>query len=259
MKKLLAYLKTSSFRNTAIMAAVTVVAIVLIAFFSLSYYTDHGSGVPVPSLKGLSIDQAVNKLEEQGFDFHVDTVYVGDKAPGTIVEQDPDAGTMVKEGRIIYLTMVTMQAPPVALPDIEQKPYINAVSALSNAGLKVGDTTYVPDIARDVVLEVKLAGQAIRPGMKIPKGSRIDLVLGDGKGANEQPIPELVGQDLDAARFAIKGAGFTIGTITYEGNISDSSSLQVVSQFPAPTDSVNTASIGTRINLTVTQAPANGN
>lgn len=258
MKKLLAYIKTSSFRKTALFAVGSVITVVLIAFFSLSYYTGHGTGVPVPQLKGLNITEAVNKLEEQGFNFHVDTIYLGDKAPGTIVEQDPDAGTFVKEGRIIYLTMVTMQAPPVALPEIEQIPYIQAVSMLTNAGLKVGDTTYRSDIAT-VVLEVKLNGQTIRPGMKIPKGSRIDMVLGDGKGATEQEIPDLIGQDLDAARFAIKGAGFTVGSIIYEGNITDSSALKVISQFPMRTDSTTSSSIGTPINLTVTQGAADGN
>lgn len=259
MKKLLAYIKTGSFRKTALFAVGSVIAVVLIAFFSLSYYTGHGSGVPVPPLKGLNITDAVNKLEEQGFNFHVDTIYLGDKEPGTIVEQDPDAGTLVKEGRIIYLTMVTMQAPPVGLPEIEQIPYIQAVSMLTNAGLKVGDTTYRSDIATNIVLEVKLNGQTIRPGMKIPKGSRLDLVLGDGKGANEQEIPDLIGQDLDAARFAIKGAGFTLGSIIYQGNITDSSALKVISQFPMRTDSTTTSSIGTPINLTVSQGTENGN
>lgn len=259
MKKLLAYLKTGSFRKTALVAVGSVVAVVLIAFFSLSYYTDHGTGVPVPQLKNLSIDRAVNILEEQGFNFHVDTIYLGDVAPGTIVEQDPDAGTLVKEGRIIYLTMVTMQAPAVELPDIEQTPYITAVATLSNYGLKVGDTTYRSDIARDIVLEVKLGGQTIRHGMKIPKGSRLDLVLGDGNGASELPIPELVNLDLDEAKVAIRGAGFTLGVIEYQGNITDSTNLKVISQFPMPTDSVSTTSIGTRINLTVIQGSANGN
>jgi beta-lactam-binding protein with PASTA domain len=258
MKKLLAYIKTGSFRKTALFAIGSVITVVLIAFFSLSYYTGHGTGVPVPQLKGLNITDAVNKLEEQGFNFYVDTIYIGDKAPGTIIEQDPDAGTLVKEGRIIYLTMVTMQAPPVALPEIEQIPYIQAVSMLTNAGLKVGDTTYRSDIAT-VVLEVKLNGQTIRPGMKIPKGSRIDLVLGDGKGATEQEIPDLIGQDLDAARFAIKGAGFTVGSIIYEGNITDSSALKVKSQYPMRTDSTTSSSIGTPINLTVSQGSADGN
>jgi eukaryotic-like serine/threonine-protein kinase len=258
MKKLLAYIKTSSFVKTALFAVGSVITVVLIAFFSLSYYTGHGTGVPVPQLKGLNITDAVNKLEEQGFNFHVDTIYVGDKDPGTIIEQDPDAGTLVKAGRIIYLTMVTLQAPPVALPEIEQIPYIQAVSMLTNAGLKVGDTTYRSDIAT-VVLEVKLNGQTIRPGMKIPKGSRIDMVLGDGKGATEQEIPDLIGLDLDEARMAIKGGGFTVGNIIYEGNITDSSALKVKSQYPMRTDSTTSSSIGTPINLTVSQSSPDGN
>ncbi|WP_377099460.1 PASTA domain-containing protein [Mucilaginibacter calamicampi] len=259
MKKLLAYLKTASFRKTALFAIGSVIAVVLIAFFSLSFYTNHGSGVAVPQVTGMNITQAINKLEQEGFNFYVDTIYVGDEAPGTIMQQDPDAGTLVKAGRIIYLTMVTMQAPPVALPEIEQKPYIEAVAILSNAGLKVGDTTYRSDIAPNIVLEVKLGGQTIRPGTKIPKGSRLDLVLGDGKGAGELPIPEVVNLDLDEAKVAIKGGGFTLGAITYQGSITDSTNLKVISQFPAPTDSVSTTSIGTRINLTVTQGTPDGN
>jgi hypothetical protein len=41
--------------------------------------------------------------------------------------------------------------------------------------------------------------------------------LGDGAGASEVDIPELVNLDLDAAKFAIKGSSLTLGTITYQG------------------------------------------
>jgi len=235
------------------MAIVTVIAVVLIAFFSLGYYTRHGSGIPVPKLKGLTIDKAMDILKEQGFGYKIDSVYVQDVAPGTIVEQDPDPGTNVKENRVIYLTMVTLQAPNVALPDLEQSNYREAIATISNYGLKVGDTTYRSDIARDRILEVRFGGQVIKPGTKIPKGSRIDLVLGDGEGASEVEIPELVNLDLDAARFAIKGAGLTVGIITYQGTITDSTNVVVVSQYPMKTDSLSKTSIGTRINLTVSQ------
>lgn len=235
------------------MAIVTVIAVVLIAFFSLGYYTRHGSGIPVPKLKGLTIDKAMDILKEQGFGYKIDSVYVQDVAPGTIVEQDPDPGTNVKESRVIYLTMVTLQAPNVALPDLEQSNYREAIATISNYGLKVGDTTYRSDIARDRILEVRFGGQVIKTGTKIPKGSRIDLVLGDGEGASEVEIPELVNLDLDAARFAIKGAGLTVGIITYQGSITDSTNVVVVSQYPMKTDSLSKTSIGTRINLTVSQ------
>jgi beta-lactam-binding protein with PASTA domain len=253
MSKFWAYLKTRHFRNTILLVIATVITIVLIAFFSLGYYTRHGSGIPVPKLKGMNIDRALALIKEQGFNVKVDSVYVPDQDPGTIVEQDPDAGTNVKEGRTIYLTMVTQLAPNVSLPDLEQSIYREAVATLSNYGLKIGDTTYRSDIARDRVLEIRFNGQVIKPGTKLPKGSKLDLVLGNGEGASEVDIPELVSLDLDAAKFSIRGAGLTIGTITYEGSITDSTNVVVVSQSPMRSDSLSKTSIGTRINLTVSQ------
>ncbi|MFI5163491.1 MAG: PASTA domain-containing protein [Sphingobacteriales bacterium] len=253
MSKFGSYLKTKEFRKTILLAIGSVIVLVLIAFFSLSYYTRHGEGIPVPKLTGMPIDKALNVLKEQGFGVSIDSVYVQDQPSGTVVEQDPDAGTSVKVNRVIYLKIVKNIAPPVSLPDIMDAPYISAVATISNYGLKVGDTTYRSDIARDHVLEVRYAGQAIQPGSKLPKGSKIDLVLGDGAGASEVDIPDLVNLDLDGAKFAIKGGKLTLGTITYEGTITDSTNLVVVSQLPMKTDSVSKTSIGTRINLTVTQ------
>lgn len=253
MSKFGAYLKTKSFRNTILLAIGSVILVVLIAFYSLGSYTRHGSGIPVPKVTGIQIDRAINSLKDQGFDVSIDSVYVLDQAPGTVIEQDPDAGTNVKEGRVIYLKIVKNQAPNVALPDILDAPYISAEATISNYGLKIGDTTYKSDIARNHVLEVRFAGQPIQPGTKIPKGSKIDLVLGDGSGASEVEIPDLTNQDLDAVRFVLKNSGLAVGTITYEGSITDSTNLVVVSQSPAKTDSVTKVSNGTRINLTVTQ------
>lgn len=253
MNNFWAYLKTKSFRNTILLAIGSVLVVVLIAFYSLDYYTRHGSGIPVPKVTGLQIDKALSVLKDQGFGVSIDSVYVQDQDPGTVIEQDPDAGTNVKENRVIYLKIVKNQAPNVSLPDIEQTPYISAVATLSNAGLKVGDTTYKHDIARNLVLEVHFAGQAIKAGTKIPKGSKVDLILGDGAGASEVDIPDLVNQDLDAARFVIKNSGLTVGTVTYQGTITDSSNVVVVSQMPMKTDSASKTSIGTPINLTVTQ------
>lgn len=256
MSKFGAYIKSASFGKTLLFAAGTVLAVVLIAFFSLNYYTRHGSGIPVPKLKGLNIDRAIQLLDEQGFEYKIDSAYIADQPPGTVIEQDPDPETNVKEGRVIYLTIVTTQAPMVSLPDMEQNNYREALATLANYGLKLGDTSYRSDIARDRVLEVRFGGKVIGPGTKLPKGSSVDLVLGDGQGASEVDIPDLLNQDLDAARFAIKGAGLTLGTVTYEGTITDSSNVIIVAQSPMPTDSASKTSIGTRINVTVSQGTA---
>jgi beta-lactam-binding protein with PASTA domain len=238
MSKLGAYLKTKDFRKTILLAIGSVIVVALIAFYSLDLYTRHDSEIPVPKVTGMQINNALNILKQQGFGVSIDSVYVLDQAPGTVVEQDPDVGTEVKENRVIYLKIVKNQAPPVSLPDIMDAPYISAVATISNYGLKVGDTTYRSDIARDHVLEVRFAGQPIQAGTKLPKGSRIDLVLGDGAGASEVEIPDLVDQDLDAAKFALKGSGLVLGTITYQGTITDSANLVIVAQMPMKTDSV---------------------
>ena len=253
MSKFWAYLKTKSFRNNVIMAIVSVLLFILIVFFSLGYYTRHGTGIPVPQLKGLSVEKAMSLLKEQGFDYKIDSVYVLDQPPGAVVEQDPDPGTNVKENRTIYLTVVTRLAPNVELPDLEPYTYREAVATISNYGLKVGDTTYKSDIARDRILEVRFEGQVIKAGAKIPKGSKIDLVLGNGEGASMVDIPDLVNQDLDAAKFAIKGAGLKLGMVTKQGTITDTTNLVVVAQSPMKTDSASKANIGTLINLIVAQ------
>lgn len=254
MNKFIAYIKTKDFRKTILLAIGSVIAVVLIAFFSLSFYTNHGTGIPVPKLKGLNIDNAIKMLDDQGFDYRIDSVYRVDEAPGTIIEQDPDPGTFVKENRIIYLTMVKTEAPIISLPDVEGKLFIEASGVLKNYGLKF-DTTYRSDIATDRVLEVTYAGRIIKPGERIPKGSKLQLILGDGKGAAELDVPDLINQDLDAAKFVISQSGLTLGTIEYQGAITDSNNVIVVSQYPMKTDSASKVSIGTPINLMVKQGP----
>ncbi len=251
MSNFIAYIKTKSFRNTLIAAIGTVICLLLIAFFSLRYYTKHGEGLNVPEVKGLPLEQAVSKLEELGLRYEIDSVYVMDKPPGIVTDQDPDANTFVKGNRTIYLTINTAQAPNVKFPDIENKSLREAQSILESYRLKLGDTTYKPDVAKDVVLEAYFGGQLIKPGEILPTGSRINLTLGDGRGNEEVELPSLIGLTIDEVKFSLKGAMLTLGTVTYEGTITDSANAVVVLQYPLTTDSVTKVKIGTPINLTL--------
>ena len=250
MSKFFKYLATPEFRKQLIIAIVSVLVLVIVLFVSLRYYTRHGEGKPVPNLKGLSIENAVQLLESEGFRYQVDSVFIMDKKAGLVLEQDPDPNTNVKDDRMIYLTIVSSQTPDVNFPDIENKTLVEAQAMLSNYGLKIGDTTYQADIARDAILGFSFAGQAIRIGQKIPKGSRIDLILGDGFGASEVDLPNLIGLTLSEALFSIKGASLTLGSKTYDGVIRDSANAVIIMQTPSfIPDSLNKISIGTRINL----------
>ncbi|GGC65789.1 hypothetical protein GCM10011387_19220 [Pedobacter quisquiliarum] len=249
MSKFIAYLKTKSFRNNLLAAVVTVAVLLSIAFFSLRYYTKHGQGLSVPALKGLSFTQAVTKLEAAGLRYEVDSVYIMDKPPGIVIDQDPDAETFVKDNRTIYLTINKGSAPDVKFPDIEFKSIREVQPLLEGYGLKIGDTTYKADVSRDVVLSASFGGQEIKAGQTLPKGSRIDLVLGDGRGNEDVEIPTLLGLTIDEARFALRGSMLALGTVTYEGAVTDTANAVIIMQTPVVTDSVSKVKIGTPVNI----------
>ena len=249
MSKFIAYLKTKSFRNNLLAAILTVAVLLSIAFFSLRYYTKHGQGLDVPALKGLSFTQAVTKLESLGLRYEVDSVYIMDKPPGIVIDQDPDAGTFVKDNRTIYLTINKGSAPDVKFPDIEFKSIREVQPLLEGYGLKIGDTTYKADVSRDVVLSASFGGREIKAGEVLPKGSRIDLVLGDGRGNEEVEIPTLLGLTIDEARFALRGSMLALGTVTYEGAVTDTANAVIIMQTPVVTDSVSKVKIGTPVNV----------
>ena len=255
MRKFFAYLRTKTFRNNLFLAFAFVIAFILIAFFSLRFYTRLGVGLPVQKLKGLPVEKAIEILELQGFAYQIDSVYLDDKPPGLVVEQNPDANTNVKTNRTIYLTIITRSAPNVGFPDIVNKTFLEARAILSNYGLKVGDTTYTSDIERDRVLSASFAGQPITSGKDIPKGSKISLILGDGLGASDVDLPDLTGLTLSDAVFALRGASLNLGLTTYEGSVTDTANAKIVQQTPAVTDSLNKVPIGTHVDVILSNQP----
>jgi eukaryotic-like serine/threonine-protein kinase len=251
MSNFFSYLRTKTFRKNLYWAIGSLFAFLMIVFYSLRFYTHHGEGVPVPKLKGIPIETAIQELESQGFRYQIDSVYQLDKQPGVVIEQDPDPSTNVKLNRTIYLTIITRQAPNVRFPEIDSKTYLEVAAILSNYGLKLGDTAYVNDVAKDVVLKFTFRGRELRAGQEVPKGSRINLVLGDGKGASEVDIPNLVGLSLGEARLALLGSSLKLGTVNFQGTGRDTINGKIIKQFPAPVDTLSKISIGSSVNIII--------
>jgi len=250
MVKFLKYLRTETFRKHLIGALIGLTAFFLLIIFGLRTYTRHNESVVVPNLRGISVDEAIKKLQAEGFEYDLDSVYQVDAKPGLVIEQDPDPETKVKKNRTLYLTIITRVAPEVAFPDLVEKTFVEARAVLNSYGLKLGDTAYIPDIARDVVLDVKFGNERLNEGCPIPKGSIVDLVLGDGRGDNEVQVPDLAGLTLEQVKFALQGNSLTLGSVNYMGLVTDTARATVVSQTPTPTDPK--VSIGTPINVALT-------
>ena len=99
----------------------------------------------------------------------------------SVLEQIPLANIEVKKNRKIYLTINPSSIGDVILPEIIQLTKRNAVTILKALDLQIGEFIYENNIGKDMVLDVEIDGEMIKPGTIIPKKSKIDLILGNGK------------------------------------------------------------------------------
>lgn len=211
-----------------------IVAALLFAFFSLlSVITGHGKSASVPDLKGKTLQEAISLLEKQGFAYSIqDSVYLDSIAPLTVIRQAPDAAEVVKQYRTVYLTVNRKNPPLVEMPDLRGFSLRSAEMLLQSLGLKLGDTSFVPDIARNAIKEQKWKGNPIEPGMKVSMGSYIDLVLGSGVGDDEFEVPDLTGLTYAEAVGILESKQLGLGALVVLDAVKDTSSAFVVRQHP---------------------------
>jgi beta-lactam-binding protein with PASTA domain len=148
----------------------------------ITYTTQHGHEITVPDLRKLSEQQVEEKLDELNLDYVLlDSVdYNKDFPKHSVVDQDPMAGAKVKEDRKIYIKINSSGFKTVRIPDLIEKTYRQAIPTLKSLGLEEGKITYKPYLGKDMVLEMYFNGKKLKPGDKVFKSSKIDLVLGDG-------------------------------------------------------------------------------
>jgi eukaryotic-like serine/threonine-protein kinase len=185
------FLLSFTFFKQVALAVLILVACLFLFMYWIGFTTNHGQEITVPNLSKLTLEQAEDKLDELDLDYELlDTVDYNASFPElSIVQQDPRAGAKVKENRVIYVKINASGYSKVRLPDLVQKTYRQAVPTLKALGLEVGDTTYIPNLAKDMVLEMKIKGTPVRAGQQVMKMTKVDLVLGDGKvGFDEEEL-----------------------------------------------------------------------
>ncbi|MFI5221981.1 MAG: PASTA domain-containing protein [Bacteroidia bacterium] len=215
----------------------SVMIIFTVVSFVLNYVTRHGESLTVPDLRGLKVNDVQRILSEKNLRFTIiDSVYFADKPLLSVVEQNPPAQAKVKVGRMIYLSINANAAPQVSLPQLVDVSVRQATQMLLSSGLKTGRIIYKPDIAQNVVLDMLYRGQRITAGANIPKGSSIDLVLGDGLMDADVPVPELTGLTLEEAGNLLSSSSLNMGSVFYQGTVKDTAKAKVFKQNPAFSD-----------------------
>ncbi|UII80536.1 PASTA domain-containing protein [Flagellimonas sp. CMM7] len=182
MKHFLSFLKSKIF---LIQIGLALVSVVLFCFLVLQWLkgsTNHGEFVEVPDFSKMSVTEMRKSVENAGLRYQVldSSNYNPDYPRFSILDQDPPAGNKVKSNRKIYFTVNPSGYKKVTVPDIIQVTQRNAASMLRAVGLDVQRVTYIDELGRDMVYRMKHKGKYLKPGDKLPKTSKIELICGNG-------------------------------------------------------------------------------
>ena len=192
------FLFTKTFLKHLLLAIALIVALCFVYLFWLSSYTNHGQKIQVPNLAKLSLVEVDEQLEELDLRRKLidSSSYNPEFPPRSVIEQDPAAGQFVKENRQIYIKLNPSGYGEVKIPNLINRTRRQAEPTLKALGFKVGNVTYRPHIATDMVLELRYKGDKIEPGASLMKTSVIDLVLGDKSLLNrEEPAAQDTTED----------------------------------------------------------------
>ena len=232
----------------ALLALGISLVIVITTFIVLKHYGRVGQEYPTPYVVG----QYVDDLDDMDYgDLNlefviIDSIYQKNHRGGFILRQDPDSGSLIKNGRKIYLTVTSFVPDNAIVPDLRSLSVRHAISQLENVGLHGGRITIVDD-PHHVVLQQKYKGRNVNEGRRLEKGAMIDLVVGRGSGSGMSIAPYLVGMSPTKARSNILSASLNVGAEHYDG-ITDMSRAIVYKQSPSYTGRAEVA-YGTGIEL----------
>jgi eukaryotic-like serine/threonine-protein kinase len=219
---------------TAVILAFLLVFLVLQL---LGWITKHGVYLTVPAVNGKDTQEAIELLENKGFDVVIqDSVYTDSMPRGTVIKQLPDANSTVKINRTVFITVNRYILPMIEMPNLEGKSFSFARDLLERNHLKLGDTIYKPDFMKGSVLEQKYKGVKILPGTKVRWGSKISLIIAGGLNEQQVMVPDVIGLTFAQAKSQLESMGINIAGIIPNGVIRDTATSYIYKQNPEPYD-----------------------
>ena len=186
------------------------VAATLVAalFFTWHSYERLKTRVRVPSLAMTDLEDAQAQLEGQGLTCVVQQRYDDDVVSGVVIEQDPEAGSLLYPGDAVTLA-VSMGREAVTVPDVTLRMRNEAVQLLEDADLLVGEVRLEisDDVPVGAVISQNPAGEK-----RVPPFSEVALTV-SGESAS---VPSLDGLTVDLARATLQASGLQLGELTQQ-------------------------------------------
>lgn len=222
-------------------------------FLSSKFLDDDNKKIEVPSLKGMTYDEASDELDSLNLKIEKgDDVYSAEIEKGKIVSQSPIAKTKVKKGSKIKVN-ISKGKKAGLVPHLIGKTYNDAdISAiLSQYGFVLGNVTYDESEKYD---EGIIINQTPSAGSTSRAGSAINIVVSKGK-KEKSKVPTLTGLTADQAVQALNKEGLQVGDISYEESNVYGKDFVMWQQYSAGTELKKGTSVSIKISKGIPKVP----
>ena len=238
--------KTSFFRSKKFIFGLV---LVLILGFGVGAFLSFGkfwstNEVVVPDVVGKQMTLARQILEDKKLRVNVAETYSADVPPGQVVSQTPEAGSKVKEERLVTI-YVSKGGEELTMPDLQGLSKSEAEAKLQKMGLKLG-TVYEKNSDEEAGTVIS---QDPKAGSKISKGQEVDIIVSKGPKTKKVSVPTVTGATFENAQNALTARGLSVGSVTKQQ--SSQAAGTVISQSVAGGSEVEA---GTSVDLVIAEA-----
>jgi serine/threonine-protein kinase len=182
----------------SLLAVITVVFLFLIFDWTMSSIIHRRKEVLVPSITGKSVADALDilsrynlGLKKSGQEYHLDL------PPGTVTRQDPPGGMIVRENKIVKVT-ISRGSELIFVPDVVDKTLRKTKLIIRRAQLDMGNIRKIYSLrfGKD-----KVISQTPGPNSIIDRNTEVDLVVSLGVPSDGTLLmPDFVGKSIHEAK-----------------------------------------------------------
>ena len=180
------------------------------AIVTLIPWSSASSRVTVPSLSGMTIEQATTALEDPdvGLRLGTQTPEVSDQPENTIVNQQPAAGETIERGQSVNVT-ISSGMEQVTVPQLVTLTSVDAARiALLDAGLQLGTIKS----RNSQQPEGYVLAQEPSEGTQVDAGSSVDITVSSGL----VKVPNVKNLTEAQARSDLAQSGFEVQSVEIE-------------------------------------------
>ncbi len=202
----------------------------------------------VPSILGLTYQEANSQLINLGFLVNRVEVYSDDVAEGLVVSQSPAGGTRVPKGNVITVNVSKgKEDVKVRVPNLVGRSEEDGTFEAIESGLTIGSVTYVYS---SEVEEGLICYQSYSHGSYVEPGTKLDIKVSQGaEQITYKCNTNIVAPTVDEAPDYVPGSDVSVMFMTDDGRILMDSTI---SSFPQAANYYGLTSSGGTITMTYT-------